>query len=139
MYSMLENRRTSTNGACIMIIDGISLLLAGVVFAPLLTLALCVMSWRWTAAQTLMGVAFAAAATGCIAIMLFKAPSASLAGLHFNALVSIMLLLISFIAWLVLRYAATNFAQDDSGKRFLSWFSCTVFAVMCVLVRVGRD
>ncbi|MEX0740301.1 MAG: proton-conducting transporter membrane subunit, partial [Pseudohongiella sp.] len=48
-------------------------------------------------------------------------------------LVSIVLLLISFIAWIVLRYAARNFDQDPDGRRFLPWFLATVMAVICVV------
>lgn len=116
-----------------MIIPGIPLLAISVVFAPLLILALCVFHWRWAAAKSVMGLAFAAASISSLAIMLVEVPGTELGWFHFNALVSIMLLLISFIAWIVLRYAATNFAEDDSGKRFLCWFLCTVFAVMCVV------
>jgi NAD(P)H-quinone oxidoreductase subunit 5 len=130
---MPENRRTSSNGARIMIIDGIVLLAVGVVFAPLLVLALCSFSWRWTAAKIIMGAAFAAALVNSLVIMRFDVSTSILGWLRIDALASLVLLLISFIAWIVLRYAATNFEQDSSGKRFLWWFHATVFAVMCVV------
>jgi len=96
-------------------------------------MALWTFSWRWAAAKLVMGLAFAAAALYFAQAMIIGVPASQLAWFHFNPLVSIMLLLISFIAWIVLRYAATNFAQDVNGKRFLWWFNCTVFAVLCVV------
>jgi len=116
-----------------MTFNGSSFLATTVVMAPLLIMMLWTFSWRWAAAKTIMGVAFAAAALYFVQTMILDVPASQLAWFHFNPLVSIMLLLISFIAWIVLRYAATNFAQDVNGKRFLWWFNCTVFAVLCVV------
>ncbi len=116
-----------------MILNGFALLTAAVVFAPLLVLALCSFSWRWTAAKVIHGAAFAAALINSIVVLFLDVSAPVLFWFHINALVSIVLLLISFIAWIVLRYAATNFEQDSHGKRFLTWFSVTVFAVMCVV------
>lgn len=116
-----------------MIFDDSSFVAITVVLAPLLIMVFGAFSWRWVAAKTIMGVACAVAAFYCVQTMVFDVPASQIAWLHFNPLVSIMLLLISFIAWIVLRFAATSFAQDVSGKRFLWWFNCTVFAVLCVV------
>ena len=116
-----------------MILNGMSSLVLVVLTLPLLALAAGQFTWRWAAAKILMGTAVVLALCSCLGLVIFGVSASSTGWFHSNALVCTVLLLISFISWVVLRYAASNFEMDASGKRFLRWFLCTVFAVMCVV------
>lgn len=47
---------------------------------------------------------------------------------------STLLVLVSFLAWIIYRYAATNFQADVDAIRFLRWLTLTVLAVQVLLL-----
>ena len=55
-------------------------------------------------------------------------------GVYFDALSAILLLLVSFLAWVVTRYARTYLAGDAAHGYFLKWLCVTIGAVLTLLV-----
>lgn len=55
-------------------------------------------------------------------------------GVYFDALSAIMLLLVSFLAWVVTRYARTYLEGDAGRGHFLKWLCVTIGAVLTLLV-----
>ena len=51
-----------------------------------------------------------------------------------NPLRVTLLILVSFIATIVLRFAWTNFALDSDRPRFMRWFALTVLAVILTIL-----
>ena len=55
-------------------------------------------------------------------------------GIYFDALSATMLLLVSFLAWIVTRYARTYLDGDAARGHFLKWLCVTIGAVTTLLV-----
>ena len=55
-------------------------------------------------------------------------------GVYFDALSAILLLLVSFLAWVVTRYARTYLNGDGARGHFLKWLCVTIGAVTTLLV-----
>ena len=55
-------------------------------------------------------------------------------GVYFDALSAILLLLVSFLAWIVTRYARTYLDGDKGRGYFLKWLCITIGAVTTLLV-----
>ena len=55
-------------------------------------------------------------------------------GVYFDALSATMLLLVSFLAWIVTRYARTYLDGDKGRGHFLKWLCVTIGAVLTLLV-----
>ncbi|QZA82344.1 NADH-quinone oxidoreductase subunit L [Deefgea piscis] len=102
--------------------------LPAVVLLPLL--AVTPNSSRWARAQIATGLAAALALISWLLLITTGAPQSSLGWFNPSILNVTMLVLISFIAWIVLNYAKTNFESDGDNQRFLRWFLLTVCAVM---------
>ena len=47
---------------------------------------------------------------------------------------STLLVLVSFLAWIIYRYAATNFQADVDATRFLRWLTLTILAVQVLVL-----
>ena len=54
--------------------------------------------------------------------------------LRLSFLQATLLVLINFLAWIIYRYAATNFQADVDSKRFLCWLTCTLLAVQVLVL-----
>ena len=55
-------------------------------------------------------------------------------GVYFDALSAILLVLVSFLAWVVTRYARTYLDGDAGRGHFLKWLCVTIGAVLTLLV-----
>lgn len=101
-----------------------------VVLLPLLAAILGGLQSRWRLAQLATGLAALLALASWGFILTERAAPSAMVWLNAGVLNASMLVLISFIAFIVLCYAKTNFAADPDNQRFLRWFLLTVFAVM---------
>ncbi len=100
------------------------------VLLSLLALILCWFESRWKLAQVAIGLSAVLVLISWILKISYNTRPLSVGWLSQGVLNLTMLLLISFIAFIVLCYAKTNFEADADNKRFLRWFMLTVFAVM---------
>jgi len=82
-------------------------------------------------------VAFLVAVAAAIALM--RSPGAADTGAitWFDGVAAIMLLLVSFVGWVVLRYAATYLDGEDRQGEFTAWL-CTTLASVMLLVQAGH-
>lgn len=85
---------------------------------------------RWKIAQAATAIACVLSCISWLLIVFGQTAPFSNAWISHRLLNATMLVLISFIAFIVLSYAKTNFEQDMDNQRFLRWFLLTVFAVM---------
>lgn len=90
----------------------------------------CVKSqWRWQIAEVLLALHL------ILAIILLGLTVASggldvsNGWLHATSLSLVVMVLISFIGFIVLRYARQNLADDPDNSRFLRWYLATLLAV----------
>ena len=90
----------------------------------------CVKSqWRWQIAEVLLALHL------ILAIILLGLTVASggldvsNGWLHATSLSLVVMVLISFIGFIVLRYARHNLADDPDNSRFLRWYLATLLAV----------
>ncbi|MEJ2792037.1 NADH-quinone oxidoreductase subunit L [Iodobacter sp. LRB] len=104
--------------------------LSAVLVLPMLATAWRGKSSRWIVAQFAMGLAALFALSAWLGVFLSADSVSPTQWLNSGILNVTMLGLISFIAFIVLSYAKTNFAADTDNHRFLHWFLLTVFAVM---------
>lgn len=100
-----------------------------------LALPLLAAAWRgktlqWAFAQTALGLSMLFVFLAWLGTLLSDGAAHTNAWFNTGILNVTMLGLISFIAFIVLNYAKTNFAADSDHQRFLQWFLITVFAVM---------
>lgn len=123
---------------------------AAVVAGPLLFLSAVLAPRVWadknsnvmaTWSQIASIVAFATALIAAIAVALGGRIEAHLfgigsfkIGIYFDALSATMLLLVSFLAWIVTRYARTYLDGDKGRGHFLKWLCVTIGAVLTLLV-----
>lgn len=100
------------------------------VLLPLLAVVLNRFQSRWKIAQVAIGLSFLIALTSWVSLLTLKATPLAMSWISQGMLNVTMLVLISFIAFIVLSYAKTNFEADADNQKFLHWFMLTVFAVM---------
>ncbi len=83
--------------------------------------------------------AFGAAVVSGLALIFSGPASAGLFGLsiRLDAVSAVMLALVSFVGWIVLRYAATYMDGEDRQGTFTGWLCATLAAVM-LLVTAGE-
>lgn len=100
---------------------------------PLVAIALGGFQSRWKVAQVSLGFSvFLMLTSLTLALTHADQPSAT-SLINQNLMHLTMFLLISFIAFIVLCYAKTNFETDVDNRRFLRRFLLTVFAVMATV------
>ncbi|QLI82984.1 NADH-quinone oxidoreductase subunit L [Chitinibacter fontanus] len=104
--------------------------LPAVLALPMLAAAWSWQSTRWAFAQCAMGTATLLALLSWLVVLLSGDFASTAEWLNSGILNVTMLGLISFIAFIVLNYAKTNFVADKDNQRFLRWFLLTVSAVM---------
>ncbi len=104
--------------------------LAIAVLLPILAVMLGRFQSRWKLAQAAIGLSALLALTSWVLILTHNVMPWPMSWLSQGLLNVTMLVLISFIAFIVLCYAKTNFEADADNRRFLRWFLLTVFAVM---------
>ena len=117
--------------------------------APVVLL-LCAALGAWRSGRRPAGQALAAAAAGMIgiatafgsvALLILSGPSTAnpLPGLsiRLDVISAVMLCLVSFIGWVVLRYAATYVDGEVRQGAFMGWMCATLAAVM-LLVTAGH-
>lgn len=97
---------------------------------PIMAIGFSSSQRRWQFAQIFMGLNVLIAAVAWLqAVFIVPVPMAS-SLIHLTPLNTTVLLLISFIGLVVLRYAKNNLAGDPDDARFLKWFITTVLAVI---------
>ena len=97
---------------------------------PIMAIGFSSSQRRWQIAQLFMGTNLLLAIVAwCQAVFFSSVPLAS-SLIHLTALDTTILVLISFIALVVLRYAKNNLEGDPDDNRFLKWFITTVLAVI---------
>lgn len=92
-------------------------------------------SLRWAGRAAL--VALAAAAASLALLVLGGAGSAPLALVRLDAVSATMLLLVSFVGWVVVRYAATYLDGEPRQGPFTGWL-CLTLAAALLLVQAGN-
>jgi NAD(P)H-quinone oxidoreductase subunit 5 len=101
-----------------------------ILHALLLGSLVCVKSrWRWQIAEATMGINLLIALSLLGLIFLSHDTNSSNVWLRTNGLSLTVMVLISFIGWIVLRYARRNLAGDSDNARFLLWYLATILAV----------
>ncbi|MBA3695400.1 MAG: NADH-quinone oxidoreductase subunit L [Methylotenera sp.] len=100
------------------------------VILPFLVVMIDRFESRWKLAQAAIGLSATLAFILWMLIVTHKVMPWPMSWLSQGVLNVSMLVLISFIAFIVLCYAKTNFEADADNRRFLRWFMLTVFAVM---------
>lgn len=100
------------------------------VLLPLLAVLFGRFQSRWELAQVAIGLGAILAIISWVLVLTLNVTPLSVSWLRQDPLNVTMLVLISFIAFIVLCYAKTNFEADADNHRFLHWFMLTVFAVM---------
>lgn len=103
------------------------------VLLPLLAVILGRFQSRWKLAQAAIGLSALLALTSWILLLTHNVTPLAVNWLRQDLLNVTMLVLISFIAFIVLCYAKTNFEADADNRKFLRWFMLTVFAVMATV------
>jgi NAD(P)H-quinone oxidoreductase subunit 5 len=104
---------------------------AALLAVPLLyALASCLANWR--SARVCTAWALGAAATS-LALLAAGGPLI-IHGLRADALGCIVLLLITFIGWVITRYSQTYMGGDASQARYVRWLMATLAAVSVVVV-----
>lgn len=100
---------------------------------PVLAIGFSNTQRRWQYAQLFMGTNVLIALVAWLqAVFIVQEPLAS-SLIHLTPLDTTVLLLISFIGLVVLRYAKNNLAGDPDDARFLKWFITTVLAVIITI------
>lgn len=112
----------------------------GLILSLLLLLGglLCMKSrWRWQIAEITLALhlTIAVSLLGLTAVSVDFDASNGL--LRSTGLSLIVMVLISFIGFIVLRYARQNLAGDPDNGRFLLWYLCTLLAV-CVTISTNH-
>jgi NAD(P)H-quinone oxidoreductase subunit 5 len=110
-----------------------SLVLPILVSLPLLSACLSNAKRNWQLAEILGASSFLMVLLAGIILIWPGITFTSVDWLAFTPLRATLLLLVSFIAYIVLRYARTNFASDPSNATFLRWLTLTIFAVMLTI------
>lgn len=101
---------------------------------PLLSAALSQSKRGWLYAELFSATALLLALMAWIALIPLNISFSLVNWLDITPLRATLLLLVSFIAYIVIRYARTNFTSDPDSARFLGWLTLTISAVMLTLV-----
>lgn len=120
------------------------------VFAPLLMSAAAVLAFRMPGMRPrrmlktteIAALSAIAIATGSALVLILAGPSTSpLLGafglglsIRLDAVSIVMLLLVSFVGWVVLRYSATYLDGEDRQGAFTGWLCATLAAVMLLVL-----
>lgn len=83
----------------------------------------------WQLAEIFSATSLIVASLTWIAAIFHGATFTSMSWLAVTPMRATLLLLVSFIGYIVLRYARTNFKANEDGARFLPWLTLTIFAV----------
>lgn len=86
-------------------------------------------AWRFGIVMSCFNLLLAVA----LFIQVLHAPILS-SVLRLSFLQATLLVLINFLAWIIYRYAATNFQADADSKRFLRWLTSTLLAVQVLVL-----
>ncbi len=105
-------------------------MLPTVVLLPLLAAILGGLQLRWKIALTAVGLAALLAFSYWLLLLINKVAPLTTQWVNQSLLSVTMLVLISFIGFIVLCYAQSNFQANTDNRRFLRWFLLTIFAVM---------
>ncbi|NSX54048.1 proton-conducting transporter membrane subunit [Parasulfitobacter algicola] len=105
--------------------------------ALLLTAVLCVRSEKWWS-QLAEGAAFFAllVAVTSFGVLIWMGPGASpylILPTRLDLLSAIMLMLVSFVGWIVLRYAATYLDGEPRQGPFTAWMCATLASVLMLV------
>ncbi len=109
--------------------------LSGLIWPTLISLPFIALAFgeskkRWAISEVLLSATLVLAIVGCVHLVL-STSVAPMSGLfNITLLNATILILISFIALVVLRYAKSNLEGDIDDKRFLRWFVATVLSVI---------
>jgi NAD(P)H-quinone oxidoreductase subunit 5 len=87
-------------------------------------------AWRW--ARSASAASLGLAATGLLALL--AAAPASQFLLRADLLGSVVLLLVTFIGWVILRYSRPYLDGDEQGRHYVRWLMATLAAVSLVIV-----
>ena len=98
--------------------------------AALATLANIKPSWRMARACTAVALGFAAAS---LALLVFAGPLV-INTVRADALGCIVLLLVTFIGWVITRYSQTYMGGDVGQARYARWLMATLAAVTVVVI-----
>lgn len=85
---------------------------------------------RWQIAELFMGINVLLSVIAWVQAIFMTSVTLASSLIHLTPLNTTILLLISFIALVVLRYAKNNLDGDPDDARFLKWFITTVLAVI---------
>lgn len=91
----------------------------------------------WQIAQRFLAIYFAVASCLLVYILLFSGHVIDNGFFNLSALSMTILVLISFIGLIVLRYAHQNFLGDPDSKKFLKFYLLTLLAV-CITVSANN-
>lgn len=106
-----------------------SLLVPILIFLPLLSACLSNTARAWQLAEIFSAASLLIALLLWIGFVFLGGTPNPTDWLAITPLRATLLLLVSFIAYMVLRYARTNFNADTDSSRFLRWLTLTIFAV----------
>lgn len=103
----------------------------GVLMLPLLILWRAGSAYAWPLAKTVGGINLLL--TLALWIAALQGPLVN-GVLRLGFVQATLLLLVSFLGWIIYRYAASNFRGDSDGPRFLRWLTFTLLAVQTLLL-----
>ena len=104
-----------------------------IILLPLLAVVSGGLQSRWKLAQAALAMSALLSFVHWLSLLTVNPARPAMALLNQGLLNVTMLVLISFIAFIVLSYAKSNFEADPDNQRFLRWFMLTVFAVMATV------
>lgn len=120
------------------------------IFAPLLMIAAAVLAFRAPGMRPgpvvktveIAAMLAIAVAVVCAVILILAGPATSLLlgafglglSIRLDAVSMVMLLLVSFVGWVVLRYSATYMDGEDRQGAFTGWLCATLAAVMLLVL-----
>ena len=111
-----------------------SLSLPILICLPLLSACLSNTARAWQFAEIFGATSLLIALFAWVAFVFLGATFNLMDWLAITPLRATLLLLVSFIAYIVLRYARTNFNADADSARFLRWLTLTIFAVTLTVI-----
>lgn len=103
----------------------------GVLMLPLLILWRAGSACTWPLAKSVGGINLLL--TLALWIAALQGPLVN-GVLRLGFLQATLLVLVSFLGWIIYRYAASNFRGDSDGPRFLRWLTFTLLAVQTLIL-----
>lgn len=100
------------------------------VLCPLIATGLSQSKYGWKIAETFSAISLLAALLGWITLIPLGITFSAVDWLAITPLRATLLVLVSFIGFIVVHYANTNFDSDPDSAHFLRWLMLTIFAVM---------